>query len=76
MGNWPLLAMTASRAEVIREIAADALFSEDPERSLDYTRALVWRRVRQVLGDDTTSEELFRVCCDEPEAERTGRTKP
>lgn len=81
MGDANTLARTAPylvgmRAEIIRAIAADALLSEDPQRSVGSVRVLVWQRARQALGDDCRSEEIFRACRDETEAERTGETKP
>ena len=60
-----LRAMTMQRAEVIRAIAADAMFSEDPERSVGFVRAVILDRVRQVLGADCTCKQLFQACCDD-----------
>ena len=65
MSNWRLLALTASRAEVIRAIAADAVFTESIEIRACFLRTRICERVRQVLGDDCTNEEICHACCDE-----------
>ena len=75
MGDRHTVAMTRHRGEVVRAIAADAMFSEDPERSLGAVRASVWYRISQVLSGGCTIAEIHHACCEEPEAERAGRRK-
>ena len=55
-------AMTGPRGEVIRAIAANALFSKDPVVSIGYARVCVAAHVRQALGPDVTLEEIFNAC--------------
>lgn len=55
--------LTAMRAEIIRDIAADGVFREDSGRSLGSARLRICSRIRTALGGDCTFEEIRDACC-------------